>query len=171
MVGELCSAPHLSWTDAPLRAGDIFYIEMGGVRHRYHAPLSRCILLGTPTPRMDFVAKVIAEGLNAILDRVRPGVRCEELALTWKMTTARYDIEKDSRIGYPVGIGYPPTWGELTASLRAGDATPLEEGMTFHAIPAIWLDAYGLVISESFVVTDKGAECLSDYPRILFTKP
>jgi ectoine hydrolase len=171
MVGELCSAPHLSWTDAPLRAGDLFYIEMGGVRHRYHAPLSRCILLGTPTPRMDFVAKVIAEGLNAILDRVRPGVRCEELALAWKTTTARYDIEKDSRIGYPVGIGYPPTWGELTASLRAGDTTPLEEGMTFHAIPAIWLDAYGLVISESFVVTDKGAECLSDYPRILFTKP
>jgi hypothetical protein len=35
---------------------------------------------------------------------------------------ARHGIEKDSRIGYPVGIGFPPTWGELTASLRAGDA-------------------------------------------------
>src|SRR5262249_27723268 len=34
MVSELCSAPHLSWTDEKLVPGDIFYIEMGGVRHR-----------------------------------------------------------------------------------------------------------------------------------------
>ena len=170
MVGEICSAPHLSWTDAPLVRGDIFYIEMGGVRHRYHSPLSRCIYLGTPTERMDKVAKVIAEGLNAVLDKVKPGVTCEELAAAWKTTTAKHGIEKDSRIGYPVGIGYPPTWGELTASIRAGDKTVLEEGMTFHCIPAIWLDTYGIVISESFVVTNKGAECFADYPRILFAK-
>ena len=170
MVGELCSAPHLSWTDEPLVPGDIFYIEMGGVRHRYHSPLSRCIYLGKPTERMDRVAKVIAEGLNAVLDKVTPGITCDELAATWKMTIAKYGIEKDSRLGYPVGIGFPPTWGELTASIRAGDKTALEEGMTFHCIPAIWLDTYGIVISESFVVTDKGAECFADYPRILFAK-
>ena len=170
MVSELCSAPHLSWTDAPLVPGDIFYIEMGGVRHRYHSPLSRCIYLGKPTERMDKVTKVIAEGLNAVLDKVKPGIACEELAATWKTATAKYGIEKDSRIGYPVGIGFPPTWGELTASIRAGDKTVLEEGMTFHCIPAIWLDAYGIVISESFAVTEKGAECFADYPRILFVK-
>ena len=170
MVGELCSAPHLSWTDAPLERGEMFYIEMGGVRHRYHSPLSRCIYLGKPPERAETIAKVIAEGLNAVLDKVKPGVMCEELAAAWKATTAKHGIEKDSRIGYPVGIGYPPTWGELTASIRAGDKTVLEEGMTFHCIPAIWLETYGIVISESFVVTDKGAECFADYPRILFTK-
>jgi ectoine hydrolase len=171
MVSELCSAPHLSWTDDPLVPGDIFYIEMGGVRHRYHSPLSRCIYLGKPTERMDKVAKVIAEGLEAVLDKVKPGVLCEELADAWKTVTARHGIEKDSRIGYPVGIGYPPTWGELTASIRAGDKTVLEENMTFHCIPAIWLDIYGIVISESFAVGKNGAECFADYPRILFSKP
>jgi Xaa-Pro aminopeptidase len=170
MVGELCSAPHLSWTDEPLVPGDIFYIEMGGVRHRYHSPLSRCVYLGTPTERMNTVAAVIAEGLNAVLDKVKPGVTCDELAAAWKTTTSKHGIEKDSRIGYPVGIGYPPTWGELTASIRAGDRTVLEEGMTFHCIPAIWLDTYGIVISESFAVTKNGAECFADYPRILFAK-
>ncbi len=170
MVGELCSAPHLSWTDAPLLAGDIFYIELGGVRHRYHAPLSRCVYLGKPSGRMEHTAKVIAEGLHAVLEKVMPGVACQELAECWRATTAKYGIEKDSRIGYPVGIGYPPTWGELTASIRSGDQTVLEEGMTFHCIPAIWLEAYGIVISESFVVTRKGAECFADYPRTLFAK-
>ena len=170
MVGEICSAPHLSWTDEKLAPDDLFYIELGGVRHRYHSPLSRCIYLGKPTERMQHVAKVIAEGLAAVLAAVRPGAVCEELAAVWKRVIARHGIEKDSRIGYPVGIGYPPTWGELTASLRAGDRTVLEEGMTFHCIPAIWLDKYGLVISESFAVAARGAECFADYPRVLQSK-
>lgn len=170
MVGEICAAPHLSWTDEPLKRDDLFYIEMGGVRHRYHSPLSRCIYLGKPPERMDRVAKVIAEGLEAVLESVRPGIVCEDLAAAWKKVISRHGIEKDSRIGYPVGIGYPPTWGELTASLRTGDRTVLEEGMTFHCIPAIWLDEYGIVISESFAVTEHGAECFADYPRILFAK-
>ena len=41
----------------------------------------------------------------------------------------KYNIEKDSRIGYPVGIGYPPTWGELTTSLRKGDKNIIHENI------------------------------------------
>lgn len=170
MVGEYCAAPHLSWTEAPLAPDEMFYIEQGGVRHRYHSPLSRCLYLGKPTERMLDVSSVIAEGLNAVLDKVAPGVVLEELAAAWSAVIARHGIEKDSRIGYPVGIGYPPTWGELTCSLRKGDRTVLEPNMTFHCIPAIWLDDYGLVISESFVVTDSGAETFADFPRKLFSK-
>jgi ectoine hydrolase len=170
MVSEIASAPHLSWTDEKLVLGDMFYIEMGGVRHRYHSPLSRCIYLGRPTEHMTKVASVIAEGLNAVLDKVKAGVTCEDLAAAWKAVISRHGVEKDNRIGYPVGIGYPPTWGELTASIRAGDKTVMEEGMTFHCIPAIWLEKYGLVISETFAVTKYGAECFADCPRILFTK-
>ena len=171
MVGELCSAPHLSWTDAPLQPDEMFYIEMGGTRHRYHAPLSRCVYLGTPPKDMAHLAAVVAEGLNAVLDKVKPGVALEELETVWKQVIARHGIEKDSRIGYPVGIGYPPTWGELTCSLRAGDKTVMEENMTFHCIPALWLQKFGLVISESFVVTASGAKTFADFPRQLFHKP
>ena len=168
MAGAHCSAPHLSWTDAPLAADEMFYIELGGCRHRYHAPLSRCIYLGQRSERMAFVADVIAEGLEAVLEAVKPGVTCEDLEAVWRRTIARHGIEKDSRIGYPVGIGYPPTWGELTCSFRAGDRTVLEPNMTFHCIPAIWMEDYGLVISESFVVTETGARTFADFPRKLF---
>src|SRR4051795_9115981 len=88
---------------------------------------------------MEHLAKVIAEGLEAVLGAVKPGAMCQDLEAVWKRSIARHGIEKDSRIGYPVGIGYPPTWGELTCSLRAGDRTVLEPGMTFHCIPALWL--------------------------------
>jgi ectoine hydrolase len=169
MVGELATAPHLSWTDAPLKAGEMFYIEQGGVRHRYHAPLSRCVYLGKPTQPMLDTTAVIVEGLEAALDAARPGARCEDLEAAWRRVIAKHGIVKDSRIGYPVGIGYPPTWGELTCSLRQGDRTVLEPGMTFHCIPALWLDRYGLVVSESFVVTQGCAKTFADLPRKLFS--
>lgn len=169
MAGEYCSAPHLSWTEAPLKAEEMFYIELGGCRHRYHAPLARCLYLGRPPQAMADLAKVIAEGLEAVLDAVRPGVACEELEAAWRKVIARHGIAKESRIGYPVGIGYPPTWGELTCSLRQGDKTVLEPNMTFHCIPALWLDDWGLVISESFVVTETGAVTFADFPRKLFS--
>jgi Xaa-Pro aminopeptidase len=54
--------------------------------------------------------------------------------------------------------------------MRRGDGTVLEPGMTFHCIPALWLESYGLVVSETFVVTDRAAEVLADCPRKLFHK-
>lgn len=170
MVGELCAAPHLSWTEAKLAAGDLFYIEMGGVRHRYHSPLSRCVHLGKAPAKMRDTVAVIVEGLEAVLAAVKPGVALESLEAIWKKVIARHGVDKDSRIGYPVGIGYPPTWGELTCSIRAGDKTVMEPGMSFHCIPALWFQKYGLVVSESFVVTETGAECFADCPRVLFEK-
>ncbi|MAN56976.1 MAG: M24 family metallopeptidase [Paracoccus sp. (in: a-proteobacteria)] len=170
MANEMCSAPHLSWTDDPLAEGDIFYIELGGVRHRYHSPLSRCIYLGTPPDELGRLSDVIAEGLEAVLAAVRPGATCGELAEAWQRVITRHGVEKDSRIGYPVGLGYPPTWGELTASLRIGDMTVLEAGMTFHCIPSIWRESYGMTISETFAVTGTGAECFAQSPRRLLVK-
>jgi Xaa-Pro aminopeptidase len=90
----------------------------------------------------------------------------QDLEVAWKRVISRHGIEKDSRIGYPVGNGYPPTWGELTCSLRSGDETILEENMTFHCIPALWMQKFGLVVSETFAITP-GAEVFAQYPREL----
>jgi ectoine hydrolase len=83
---------------------------------------------------------------------------------------ARYGLEKPSRCGYAIGLSYPPDWGERTMSLRPGDTTILEEGMTFHLIPGIWQEDWGIEITESFLVTASGAEPFCDYPRRLLVK-
>ena len=168
MVGEYCSAPHLSWTDKKLKKNEIFYLELGGAKHRYHVPLARCIYMGKAPEKILRIAEIIKEGLNSVLDRVKPGVSGHDLEEVWKKVISKYNIEKDSRIGYPVGIGYPPTWGELTTSLRKGDKNIIHENMTFHCIPALWMEKFGIVISETFIVKKKGAERLTNYSQKLF---
>jgi ectoine hydrolase len=46
----------------------------------------------------------------------------------------------------------------------------MQPGMTFHFMPALWLDDGGLEITEPFVITENGAECLCNTPRKMFVK-
>jgi len=67
-------------------------------------------------------------------------------------------------------LSYPPDWGERTLSLRRGDQTALRQNMTFHFMPALWLDDGGLEITESVVITDSGYESLANVEQRLLVK-
>ena len=170
-TGEKTSACHLTWTDDVFLKDDPVIIELAGCYHRYHVPLARTIVLGNPDKRTEFIANVLVEGIEAALDAVKPGATCEEVESAWANVIKKHGITKDSRIGYSIGLNYPPDWGEHTASIRAGDHTVLQPNMTFHMIPGIWLDDLGVEFSESFRVTNDGYELLTQYPRKLLTKP
>ena len=167
--GDHTGTPHLTWTDRPFEAGDPVIIELSGCRHRYHSPLARTTFVGDPPEEIAETAEIVVSGMDAALDRVQPGVTCEAVERAWREEIARYGVEKTDRIGYSMGLGYPPDWGEHTASLRPGDDTVLEENMTFHTIPGLWFDDFGVELSETFRVTSSGAEVLAEFPRKLFS--
>jgi len=77
----------------------------------------------------------------------------------------QYGLTKDSRIGYGIGVGYGPDWGEHTVSLRPNEATVLEENMTIHVMLGMWMDDWGMEMSETTLITATGVECLTNYPR------
>ena len=81
----------------------------------------------------------------------------------------RYGLQKESRLGYATGIGYPPDWGEHTMSIRINDKTILEPNITFHMIAGMWMDTWGLEISETISVTENGCEALCNLSRNLHT--
>ena len=169
-TGEGTGTPHLTWSDAPFKRGEATIIELAGSRKGYHCPMARTVHLGQPPQRLADTAKVVVEGLHAALGAVRPGATCAQVEAAWRRVIARHGIVKDSRIGYSIGIGYPPDWGEHTASLRPGDDTVLQPNMTFHCIPGIWQDGWGIEISAAFVVTDRGADRFSNFPDELVVK-
>ena len=168
--GEGTGSPHLTWTNETYEEGEPVILELAGVVNRYHSPLTRTVFLGEPPERVRTASQIIVDGLEAALGAVEPGVTCEEVEQAWRDEIAGTMVEKESRIGYSTGIGYPPSWVEQTASIRPGDTTELQPNMVFHMIPGVWFDDYGIEISESFLVTEDGAEVLADFPRELIVK-
>jgi len=164
------STPHLTWSDAPFVTGEATILELGACRHRYHCPQARTVFLGKPPQKLADTAKVVVEGLDTALAAAKPGVTCETVEAAWRGVIAKHGIEKESRIGYSVGLNYPPDWGEHTASLRPADKTVLQPNMTFHCIPGIWMDDWGIEISEAIQVTDRGAKPFCNFPRKVFVK-
>jgi ectoine hydrolase len=168
--GADAAAPHLTWDDAPMKTGEGTFFEIAGVCRRYHCPLSRTLFLGQPTQTFLDAESAVLEGMEAGLAVARAGNTCEDIALAFFGVLKRHGIEKDNRTGYPIGLSYPPDWGERTMSLRPGDRTELRPGMTFHFMTGLWMEDWGFEITESIVITDGAPECLADVPRQLLVK-
>ena len=73
-----------------------------------------------------------------------------------------------TRAGYSIGIAFPPSWDEgYILSIKQGDPTVLEPGMTFHIIPWMWgVDGDKTCgTSDTIVVTERGCESFFSMDR------
>jgi len=169
--GPDASAPHLTWDGRTFEDNQATFFEISGCFRRYHAPLSRTVFLGKPPQYMVDAEKALVAGIEAGLEIAVAGARTNEVAEVLANELEKVGIKRSSRAGYPIGISYPPDWGERTASIRAEDETVLLPGMTFHFMPGIWESDWGLEITESILIKETGpAECLCNQPRKLFVK-
>ena len=168
MAGPAVDTPHLTFSHAKFKA-EAVSLELTGVHQRYHAPLARTIALAPPSQELLTLADVTAEGLGLVLEGMKPGMEVREAHALWQRHITARGYEKASRLGYSIGIGYPPDWGEHTVSIRGDDTTVLAPGMCFHIIAGMWLET-GCEISESITVTETGVEALTDAPRQLIVK-
>lgn len=165
--GERVDTPHLSWTDEPYAANGPANFELMGSRLRYHTPLARTVFLGKPPQAMLDLEKAALDGIEAALATARPGVTAAQVEHAWQEAAGKHGVHKSARCGYSIGIAYPPTVGELTISLRPEDQTVLEEGMTFHLMPAVWQSGASITITEPFRITATGSETFCQFDRRL----
>jgi ectoine hydrolase len=168
--GSDAAAPHLTWDDKSMKEGEGTFFELAGCYNRYHCPLSRTVFLGKPSQTFLDAEAATLEGMEAGLEAARAGNACEDVANAFFGVLKKHGIVKDNRTGYPIGLSYPPDWGERTCSLRPGDRTELRPGMTFHFMTGLWMQDWGLEITESIAITDGAPECLASVPRQLFVK-
>lgn len=170
--GSDAAAPHLTWDGRTFEKGAATFFEIAGCYRRYHTPFCRTVYLGTPPQEMLDAEAALVEGLEAGLDAARAGNTAADIARALAGPLERAGIDRAARAGYPIGLSYPPDWGERTISIRLEDQTVLEPGMTFHFMPGLWMTNWGLEITESILIKDSGpAECLCNRPRKMFVKP
>ena len=172
--GWRCAVGHATWEDREIEQGDCVFLEVGGCRNRYHAPLMRTLFVGEPIPEVAEAEQVINEAVAEAVDAMRPGVAAGDIDHLCRQALARYSHggTQSTRSGYSVGVAFAPDWGEgHILSLQPGEHHYLEENMVFHLIP--WLQVPGLAgvgISETVLVTREGAKPLLDLERTIFVK-
>jgi ectoine hydrolase len=166
--GMDATAPHLTWDDRPMQPNEATFFEIAGAHRRYQCPQSRTLFFGDVPQKYRDAESAVLDAIDAGLEQAKPGNKAEDIANAFNKTLNKAGFEKDSRCGYAIGISYPPDWGERTISFRRGDTTILEPNMTFHFMPALWLDDGGLEITEPIRITETGHECFCTTPRKLF---
>ena len=165
LAGEAASTAHPMWTDAPFENNQTIAFELGGCRKRYNAGLARTLHLGKPDETLLTTAKAVGEGMEAVLETMQSGVLCFDVHAAWQAVLDSYGLEKKSRIGYSIGVGYAPDWGEHTISFRPGDETPLPQNAVVHIILGMWMKGWGMELSETIHVRENDAVCLTQFPR------
>ena len=169
-TGKGTSASHLTATQEKFVEGEATIIELSGVYKRYHAPMARTVLLGKPDQlKIDTMKKTI-EALDAGISVTKPGNTANDVAQAFWKVLDKYGIEKKSRTGYSIGIGYPPDWGEHTLNIYKGDMTVLKPNVCFHMIAVMQFGDWGVEASEAIRVTDKGAELFCNFSKDLHVK-
>jgi len=165
LAGESASTAHPMWTDAPFEQDQTIAFELGGCRKRYNAGLARTVHLGKPPEKLTSTAHAVNEGMEAVLESMQAGALCCDVHAAWQRVLDRYGLEKKSRIGYSIGVGYSPDWGEHTISFRPDDNTALPENAVVHIILGMWMAGWGMELSETIHVRKNDAVCLTDFSR------
>lgn len=166
--GARVNNPHLSWTSETYQNDSLVNFELVASRHRYHMPLSRSLYFGKPQAATRNLESATLDGIATVLEKLKPGMTAAQAEAFWQGAAAKYGVQKRARCGYSIGIAYPPTFGEQTFSLRPGDDTVLEPGMTFHLMPAVWQEGVSIVITEPLEMTETGVQPFCRFERKLF---
>ena len=169
-TGKGTSASHLTATDEKFVKGEATVVELSGVTKRYHCPMARTVHLGKPEQKKIDAMKATNEALNEGISVAKPGNTADDVAQKFWRVLDKYNIKKESRTGYSIGIGYPPDWGEHTLNIYKGDKTILKPNVCFHMIAVMQFGDWGVEASESVRITDKGSELFCNFPKDLHIK-
>jgi Xaa-Pro aminopeptidase len=159
---------HATWSRRTVEAGDPVLIELSGCTRRYSGSLLRTFVVqGEPTEPMRRAEEAIEAGLEAAIAALKPGVRSGDVDAACRVAVEAAGFSYPHETAYSIGCCFPPGWNETHVfNLHPGDERVVQANMTFHMVPAVTIPgagAYGR--SETVLVTEHGAEVLTDFPR------
>ena len=130
---------------------------------QYKLGFDRLFHVGDVSSEGARIQQAAIDAQDAALAAIRPGVLAEDVAAAANDVYAERGLQTGYRTGRSIGVSY------LEApELKAGDRTILRPGMTFAVDGGVSID--GIMagrIGDSIVVTERGFDYLTEYPRTL----
>lgn len=163
VAGPKTALPHPIDDGRALQQGDVL-IAWGGPRFAgYHAELERTMILGPVSARQRELFDIMVEMQQVALEAIKPGVPCSAVDKAVIDFTKRRNVFHLTRHHSGHGLGFQIHEAPF---LDSGDTTILEPGMMFSCEPGLYeLGLGGFRHSDSVLVTETGAEVITNYPR------
>ena len=155
-----------TWSLA-VHAGDLLVVDWGAAWDGYISDLTRTFAVEDVDEECRRIHKIVQEANAAGRAAAKPGVPCANVdqAARAVIEQGGYGMDFTHRTGHGIGME-----GHEEPYMRGDNLQLLEPGMAFTVEPGIYLpDRNGVRIEDNVVITDIGADVLSDMPREIRT--
>jgi len=161
--GPNAANPHAAPSVRKLQPGDLLVIDWGANADGYISDLTRTFAVGQVDAEFVRIHQVVQAANAAGRAAGKPGVACAEVdrAARAVIEAAGYGEYFTHRTGHGIGME-----AHEDPYMRGDNLQLLETGMAYTVEPGIYLAGRnGVRVEDNMVVTEGGAESLSDMPR------
>jgi len=161
--GPNAANPHASPSERKLQVGDLLVVDWGATYDGYISDLTRTFAVGEVDDEYKKIHEIVQEANAAGRAAGKPGVPCANVdkAARDVIEKAGYGVYFTHRTGHGIGME-----GHEEPYMRGDNMQLLEPGMAFTVEPGIYLpNRNGVRIEDNVVITETGADVLSDMPR------
>jgi Xaa-Pro aminopeptidase len=163
-AGAASSLPHYRPSDKGARMDQPLLIDWGARYNGYCSDLTRTLLIGKVSPKIEKIYKIVLEAQLAAIDFLKPGVTTRQAD-----RVARDVIDKagfKDNFGHGLGHGIGRDIHELPTLRKTGEEEELVPGMIVTVEPGIYLPGVGGVrIEDDVLIIPAGHRVLSSLDK------
>lgn len=155
--------PHATPSEKPLQAGELLVIDWGASYQGYFSDLTRTLAISEVEPEFQKIYELVKQANASARAVAGPGIPAGHVdrAARQVIESAGYGEYFNHRVGHGLGLE-----AHEEPYMFAENELILQPGMTFTIEPGIYLpNRAGVRIEDDMVITEDGAESLSDFNR------
>jgi Xaa-Pro aminopeptidase len=168
-AGPNAALPHARAGSRQIEDGDLVVLDFGGVLDGYCTDLTRTVISASDRSRERRLIEQVVEAQAAAFAAVGPDRPPEAVDEAARTALARHGIAEAFTHGTGHGLGLEIHEAPRLTRARPGHAEPpLAAGMALTLEPGVYFPGWGGVrIEDDVLVTEGGAEWLTEVPRML----
>lgn len=152
-------------TKRRLRRGDLVMLELDVIADGYSSDTTRTFVVGKPNKKQRTLLEAVLDAETTAIASIKPNIAAAQIARVSIETIERHGLREYlvHRLGHGIGVGVH----EPIPALHVESKDTLKPGMVHSVEPGIYGPKIGGIRTEDDILdTNKGAEYLSNFPRI-----
>jgi Xaa-Pro aminopeptidase len=163
-TGAASSLPHYRPGEIPIAQNQPLLIDWGARYNGYCSDLTRTLLVGRVSPKIEKAYKVVLEAQEAAIAFIRPGVTNRQADRAARRVIDKAGYKKF--FGHGLGHGIGRDIHELPTLGKKAKEQELGPGMIVTVEPGIYLPGLGGIrIEDDVLITQNGCDVLSNLDK------